>query len=69
MSEEEINKAIKKWSLYDEYYNFDTPKSTYAIFCMICFFENKNLEVFRIKNNKCERKVFKNRKQFVKSLV
>lgn len=62
MNEQEIDMAIKKWDLQDEYYNFNTPKSTYATFCMICFFENRNLEVFRIKGNKCERKVFKNRK-------
>lgn len=62
MNEKEINKAIKKWNLQDEYYNFNTSKSTYAIYCMICFFENRSLEVFRIKKNKCERKVFKNRK-------
>lgn len=69
MNEQEIEKAIKKWDLLDEYYNFNTPKSTYAIFCMICFFENRNLEVFRIKKNKCERKVFKNRKWFINTLV
>lgn len=60
MNEQEIKKAIKRWNIEDEYYNFKTPKSTYALYCIICFFENRNLCVTRIKNNQCERKVFKN---------
>jgi hypothetical protein len=61
MTQKEIDEAIKRWDIEDEYYNFKTPKSTYATYCMICFFENRNLKVTRIINDKkCEVKVFKN---------
>ena len=69
MSDQEIDEAIKKWNIEDEYYNFNTPKSTYATYCMICFFENRKLKVTRIINNKCEIKIFKPRKQFKYALV
>lgn len=59
MSEEEIQKSIKKWDLEnDDYFNFNTPKNTYALYCMICFFEHRKLKTTRIKGNKCEIKVF-----------
>ncbi|MBR3133373.1 MAG: hypothetical protein IKG42_04840 [Clostridia bacterium] len=69
MTEQEIDEAIKEWDILDEYYNFDTPKSTYATYCMICFFENRKLEVTRIKNNKCEKKVIKPRSRIEFTLV
>lgn len=69
MSEEEIEKAIKKWDIYDEYYNFDTLKSTYALYCMVCFFENRKLKVVRIISNKAETKIFKPRKFVEYALV
>lgn len=64
MSEQEIDKAIKKLNLEnDDYYNYNTPKSTYALYYLICVFEHRSLKVTRIYNNKCERKIFKPRKQ------
>ena len=62
MSEEEIQKAIKKWGLEnDDYYNFKTPKNTYALYYIVCFFEHKRLKTTRIINGKCETKIFKSR--------
>lgn len=69
MSEEEIKKAVKFWEIEDEYYNFKTPKSTYATYCMICFFEHRKLKITRILNNKCERKVISPRCWFKFALV
>lgn len=59
MSEEGIQTAILKWNLKnDDYYNYTTPKSTYALYCIICFFEHRALKTTRIKGNKCEIKIF-----------
>lgn len=63
MTEQEIDEAIQKWDIEDEYYNFNTLKSTYALYYLICVFEHRKLKVTRIYNNKCERKIFKPRKQ------
>ena len=70
MSEKEINRAIKRWNLEnDDYYNFNTLKSTYALYYLICVFEHRKMKITRIYNNKCERKIFKPRKQFRFTLV
>lgn len=60
MTDVEIKKAIEKYELEDEYYNFNTLFGKYVTYCMICFFENRKLKVTRIKNNKAEIRVFKN---------
>lgn len=62
MNEQEIQEAMKDWNLEnDDYYNYKTPKSTYGLYCIICFFEYKKLKVTRIINNKCETRIFKPR--------
>ena len=60
MNFEEIQKAIKKHNLEnDDYYNFSTRKSTYALYYLICIFEHKSMKTTRIINNKCETRIFK----------
>ncbi len=69
MSDEEIQQAIEEWDLKDDdYYNFNTPKNTYGLYCIICFFEYRKLKTTRIKNGKCEVKIFKPR-QWIKSTL
>ena len=59
MSEEEINKAIKKWNI-DDYHSCDTPKDIYDVYLCIACFEHRKVSCTRIINDrKCERKVFK----------
>lgn len=69
MTQEEIEKAIRFWDIEDEYYNFKTPKSTYATYCMICLFEHRKLKVTRIIKNKCEVKVISPRRRVKYTLV
>ena len=69
MTDKEIKESIKRWNIEDEYYNFNTLFGKYATYCMICFFENRKLKVTRIKNNKCETKIFKPRKWIKHTLV
>lgn len=59
MSEEEINRAIKKWSL-DEYHKGDTLLDIYDMYLTIACFEHRRVACTRIINDrKCERKIFK----------
>lgn len=70
MSQEEIEEAIKFWDLEnDEYYNFNTLKNTYGLYCLICFFEHKKIKVTRLKGNKCETKIISPRCRFKFALV
>lgn len=62
MNQEEIKEAMKKWDLEDDnFYNFKTPKNTYNLYYILCFFESKRLKTTRIINGKCETKIFKPR--------
>lgn len=62
MNQEEIKEIIKKYDLEDDdYYNFKTPKGTYALYCIICYFERKRLKTTRIINGKCETRIFRPR--------
>lgn len=62
MNQEEIRKAIKYYKLEDdEFFNFKTLKSTYMLYCLLCFFEHKRIKVTRLKGSKCETKIFNTR--------
>lgn len=50
MNEEEIEDAIIQYDLKnDDYYNFKTPKSTYALYCIIAIFKHKCIAFTKIK--------------------